>query len=182
MHSEIVKSSDVIESQPNMLILLPVYEILASQRSPLRSGVEHSTTGIKGDNIPYNLFGPPDASIEPEIRTRIGTLKSATTGLNRISATLTRIAGRDLLSKSKHIDVSHYQEFDKMHFRQKYPQASDYLIDRLLSTSANRRRLLRYYELRKERRQIKATGRSFSSFRVNISTDQAKQSIQCRDF
>ncbi|KAF8249120.1 hypothetical protein K440DRAFT_599255, partial [Wilcoxina mikolae CBS 423.85] len=73
------------------------------------------------------------------------------TCLYNLSIAIANPAPRDRLEKCASIDVSHFQQHDIEHVSYKFPEAEEYLIERLGKANTKRRQLLRYYERHREK-------------------------------
>lgn len=90
---------------------------------------------------------------EPELKARINAIKSATTNLNRLSATIRRTIGTDWALKANGIDVSFYEKSDREHFNHSFPNAPAWLIERLVQATAVRRKVLFYLVKQNEKKK-----------------------------
>jgi hypothetical protein len=69
------------------------------------------------------------------------------TCLYKFSITIQNPAPRDRLEKSSSIPISHFEKFDIQHVFHKFPDAQEYLVERLGKANTKRRQLLMYHEL-----------------------------------
>lgn len=81
-----------------------------------------------------------------ELQERFSEIIHVITCLYRFSITTRNPVQRDRLQKCASIDVSHYEFFDIQHASNKFPNAEEYLIDRLGKANSTRRQLLKYHE------------------------------------
>ncbi|KAF8253413.1 TPR-like protein [Wilcoxina mikolae CBS 423.85] len=68
------------------------------------------------------------------------------TCLYKFSIAIRNPAPSDKLRKCSKIDVSHFEYFDQQHVREKFPEAPEFLIERLSRANTRRRQLLKYHE------------------------------------
>ncbi|KAF8536480.1 hypothetical protein BDD12DRAFT_912112 [Trichophaea hybrida] len=73
------------------------------------------------------------------------------TCLYKFSIAIRNPAPSDKLRKCSKIDVSHFEYFDQQHVREKFPEAAEFLIERLGRANTRRRQLLKYHEKHHEK-------------------------------
>lgn len=70
--------------------------------------------------------------------------------------TIQNPAPKDRLHKCKDIKISHFEPYELLHARDKFPTAPSYLVERLAKANTRRRQLIKYYE----RHHTKISGRT----------------------
>jgi len=73
------------------------------------------------------------------------------TCLYKFSIAIRNPAPSDKLRKCSKIDVSCFEYFDQQHVREKFPEATEFLIERLSRANTKRRQLLKYHEKHHEK-------------------------------
>lgn len=103
-----------------------------------------------------------------ELQQQLSGISEIITCLMRLSMAIRNPAPHDLFINSKHINISHFEEFDIHHARSKFPMAEDFLVVRLGKAISRRRQYLKY---RAEHRKHLDDG-------VERLADQANQADQ----
>jgi len=67
------------------------------------------------------------------------------TCLYELSITIQNPAARDKLHKYKDINVKHFEHFELLHARDKFPNAARFLVDRLAKANVRRRQMFEYH-------------------------------------
>ncbi|RPB22638.1 hypothetical protein L211DRAFT_314263 [Terfezia boudieri ATCC MYA-4762] len=94
------------------------------------------------------------------------------TCLYKLSMIIHSPAPRDRLHKSQAIPVAHFLPYEKQHVQDKFPQAPDFLVERLAHANVVRRQLLKYYQLHQRNFGYgQPAGPEFSSDQRPVITD-----------
>ncbi|KAL9116232.1 MAG: hypothetical protein Q9227_000603 [Pyrenula ochraceoflavens] len=137
----------------------------------LNETIEDARAIVQGEKVPWDSLEPePDSDSGDETenvdiadeasdkatkntlenKTELGQLRSSmgetVTLLLRLSMAIHSPAPHDQFMKSINIDTSHFEKYDIIHVRQKFPQAKEYLVDRLGKAISRRRQYLKYRE------------------------------------
>ena len=89
---------------------------------------------------------PADVEDQTELKQLQSSMVETVTLLLRLSMAIRSPAPHDQFMRSSNVDTSHFEEFDVMHVREKFPRAEEYLVTRLGRAISRRRQYLRYRE------------------------------------
>jgi hypothetical protein len=73
------------------------------------------------------------------------------TNLMQLSSTIRNPAPHDRFKRSRNIDTSYYEPYDITHVKNKFPQADEFLVDRIGRAISHRRQYLQYRERHRSR-------------------------------
>lgn len=82
-----------------------------------------------------------------ELEEYFGEISDTISELYRLSTTIQNPARRDRLERCSSINVSQYEHWDFQHISNKFPNAEQYLWQRLGKANTKRRQILKYHEL-----------------------------------
>lgn len=131
-----------------------VIDLLLNLESVLHEMIEI----ITGARLPWEDFSDSESDVsndqssrpEEETTTELEQLASNIAEINtclmRLSMAIRNPAPHDQFINSTKIVVAHFETFDIDHVRGKYPNAKEYLVDRLGKAISRRRQYLRYRE------------------------------------
>lgn len=133
-----------------------VIELLRS----LRAVLADILSIVKGEKIPWEDLSVSDSDSDSEddehfpvneLSQLMPNAGEATTCLMRLSMAIRNPAPHDQFQKSKHINFSHYEEFNVNHVRAKFPLVPEYLALRFGKAISRRRQYLSYREEHRKR-------------------------------
>ena len=114
---------------------------------------------VSGQRLPYDeidsdssssgseVFGKSlDEKPTTELEQTMGDIHDIISSLYEISIMLRDPAPRDRLLKLAAIDVSYFEQWDKMHIEHKFPKAHSILVERLARANSKRRQYFKYLE------------------------------------
>jgi hypothetical protein len=144
----------------------------------LTEGLEESMKIIDGDRKPWEDFSDSgsDCSDNDDENTLVvidsaselvqlaSHISEIITCLMRLSVSFRNPAPHDQFRESRTIDISHHEEFDVGHVRDKFPLAEQYLVVRLGQAISRRRQYLKY---REEHRARLASGVDLTEIRLD---------------
>ncbi|KAL8791920.1 MAG: hypothetical protein Q9195_005496 [Heterodermia aff. obscurata] len=125
----------------------------------LRNNIQEACEVVSGQRLPYDEIDSessssgseifeesPDAKVTTELGQTMGDIHDIISSLYEISIMLRDPAPRDRLLKIAAIDVSYFEQWDKMHIEHKFPEARPILIERLARANCKRRQYFKYLE------------------------------------
>lgn len=123
-------------------------QILRGERVPWdqrRLGDDSDTDSTDSEGETLSLQG------DTELRQLMSSIHGATTLLLRLSMAIRNPAPHDQYMMSADIKRSHFEQFDKSHVRNKFPEASEYLVTNLGEAISRRREYFKYRELHNQK-------------------------------
>ncbi|KAK6423460.1 hypothetical protein LTR81_003817 [Elasticomyces elasticus] len=134
--------------------LLQALQALAPSSHDLDSAVEADANAFVDEDDDFD-FGSGAFTSEDEEQRLLEDIHDVVNCLMRFSMTLRNPARHDHMRYSATSNAHHYEPFDREHVRSKYPEAPDYLVDRL-GKSISRHRL--YFDYREQHHAKLAEG------------------------
>ena len=116
-------------------------EVVSGQRLPYDEVASDSSSS--GSEVFETSL---DEKSETELEQTMGDIHNIISNLYEISIMLRDPAPRDRLLKLAAIDVSYFEQWDKMHIEHKFPKAHPILIERLAQANSKRRQYFKYLE------------------------------------
>lgn len=105
---------------------------------------ETHTNPNSTDDEPSDSSSDESLDNDTELRQLMTSIKTRITLLMRLSMAIRKPAAHDRLLASTDIDISHFQEYDIRHVREKFPTAPDYVVRRLGVAISKRRQYFKY--------------------------------------
>lgn len=117
------------------------YEVVSGQRPPYDE-IASDSSSSGSEVFEMSLDEKPATELEQTM----GDIHDIISSLYEISIILRDPAPRDRLLKLAVIDVSYFEQWDKMHIEHKFPKAHSILTERLARANSQRRQYLKYLE------------------------------------
>ncbi|OAL44535.1 hypothetical protein IQ07DRAFT_521615, partial [Pyrenochaeta sp. DS3sAY3a] len=142
-----------------------VIDLLLNLESVLHEMIEI----ITGARLPWEDFSDSESDISDnqsshpaeetttELEQLASNIAEINTCLMRLSMAIRNPAPHDQFINSTKIFVAHFETFDIDHVRGKYPNAKEYLVDRLGKAISRRRQYLRYREEHRKKLEQEST-------------------------
>ncbi|KAK3644383.1 hypothetical protein LTR56_009635 [Elasticomyces elasticus] len=138
----------------DLLQALQALADVAPSSHDLNSAVEAGENAFVDEDDDFD-FGPGAFTTEDEEQRLLEDIHDVVNCLMRFSMTLRNPARHDHMRYSATSNAHHYEPFDREHVRSKYPEAPDYLVERL-GKSISRHRL--YFDYREQHHAKLAEG------------------------
>ncbi|KAK5684817.1 hypothetical protein LTS10_002892 [Elasticomyces elasticus] len=138
----------------DLLQALQALADVAPSSHDLNSAVEVEANAFVDEDDDFD-FGTGAFTSEDEEQRLLEDIHDVVNCLMRFSMTLRNPARQDHMRYSANSNAQHYAPYDREHVRSKYPEAPDYLVDRL-GKSISRHRL--YFDYRKQHHAKLAEG------------------------